>query len=128
MDDLSNPDIFFYHQEIDKFLQIKSELVWGISQSKRSMFFNRSEGAGVAGKENHPNSLQLEIDIKYSIVSNVARKNQFVTDGTNGTDRRIAVSWTTVGVERSNTGNIDVSVYYIPYGDYKRQENVSVPL
>ncbi len=123
---LSDIDIFFFFGDNDLSLEIESELIRGILQPKRSMFYNRDEGAGIEDYENRPSGITFDIGLRYDIASWVSKNNARVTDGSGGyPDRRVAVSQNTIRIDR-NKGQSDVSVYYIPFFNYQKPNVTSV--
>ncbi len=123
---LSDADVFFFYGKNDLEIENESDLVAGIIQPKRSLFYNREDGCGVSSRENFPNSLTLDIGIRYDIVNWSSLRNTRVTDGSEGTvDRRVAISQNTVSFIRDNKGNLDVNVGFIPFADISKPGAVS---
>lgn len=121
-------DYFFYHGLVDQRKEIEAELLQGIIQDKRSLFYDRSFGAGIAEYENTPGGLTLEVGMKYDIASWVARRNQEVSDGTNGTrDLRAITSQGAIKITQRQ-GEADVQILYLPYFDYQKPGVVQTPL
>lgn len=128
--ELTDIDIFFYYGQLDLDLEIESDIFNGLIQDKRSLFYNREDGAGVSEYENHPNVLLLEIGVRFEIVEWISYRNQQVGDGTNGSkERRVASSQLAIFTER-NGGELDISVFYIPFYNYNNISNVQtgIPL
>lgn len=124
---LSDFDMFFYYGQNDLESENASDLLAGLLQSIRSMFYNRSEG--IDQKENYPNTLILTIGLKYSIINYVGYRNTQVGDGTNNTkDRRIAASQDSIKFDQDNQGNLDVTVYYISFVNYNELKNIKAPV
>ena len=123
---LSDIDIFFFFGDNDLGMEVESELLRGILQPKRSMFYNREEGAGVKEYENRPSGITLDVGVRYDIANWVSQNNARVTDGSEGyPDRRIAVSQNTINVERKN-GQVNIDVLYIPFFNYEKPNVTSV--
>lgn len=127
---LSDIDAFFFYGQNDPQLENESDLVRGLVQPKRSLFYNRQDGCGISSRENMPNSLTLEIGLRYDVVNWVSLRNNRVSDGSEGTrDRRLAVSQNTISFRRdAKRGNVDVNVGYIPFADIKNSGNVQAPI
>src|SRR4030042_340457 len=124
---LKTMDYFFYYGQSPLDEEIRHDVILGIQQPRRSLFYNRTEGAGIPQIENHPNTLLLQIKIKSAIVSWIGRRNQEGSDGSQGTpNRMIAASQSTITVPQRRRGEVDVSVLYIALADYK-QQNLNVP-
>ena len=120
-------DIFFYYGQNELELETRSDLLANLTQAKRSLFYNRNlDSAGIPDYENMPEGLALRINLPYDVVNSLSRRNQFVSNGENGTrDRRVAVSQSTIRIEaNSNIGNIDITVLYVPLADFKQSESL----
>lgn len=127
--ELSDIDIFFYYDDGDPSVEIASDLMSGLLQSKRTMFYNRNEGCGISEKENYPNSINNAIAMKYDIVSWVSKRNTEVSDGTSNTiDKRIAVSQNSINVSRESNGGLNIEILYIPFYDLTRPQNMTIPV
>lgn len=121
-------DYFYHYGEVDQRSEMEADLVQGLVQPPRSMFYYRSYGAGVPGYENAPVSLSTEVALKYSVASWVARRNLEVSDGSGGTrDRRAITSQSAVSV-RSDGDSVTVEVLYVPYFDWKSPSTISLPV
>lgn len=117
-----NSDSFFYYKTNSLEEQAKADLIRICLQRKRKMFYNRSEGCDIDDKENYPNTLSLQVDIRYSIASAIARYNQFVSDGEgNSIDRRIAVSQNSISFLRKDLDTLCVSILYYLYSTFEQQ-------
>lgn len=120
-------DYFFYWSKNDLREEIEFELIQGLWQPKRSMYYNRREGAGVQESENLPNGLSMLIDLRFNIVNWIAYRNTQVSDGTDDLpDRRVAVSQAFIDINQDKKGNADVNVLYIPFFDYRQPKNLNV--
>jgi len=99
--------------------EVQADLELGMVQPKRSLFYDRSYGAGVPDRENGPVSAVGLVGIKYDVASFVALRNSRVSDGSGGTrDRRVAASQSTVDVTiKKNSGEVGVHLGYISYAD-----------
>lgn len=127
---LADFDIFFYYGKNDLEIETKSDLMQNLLQRKRSLFYNRSlDSAGVSDYENLPDGLALRVNLPYDIVNSISKRNQFVSNGSDGyRDRRVAISQSTIRINGDNVGNIKATVLYIPLADFKQSESLSVPL
>ena len=122
-------DNFFYYGEGNLRDEIRNDIIEGLVQPRNTLYYARELGAGLSGFENFPGGLLLEIGIRYTVVDFIARRNQLVSDGTNGTpDRRVAVSQHSVGIQRDNMGNITVTIYYVPFADYENPDTIQIPI
>lgn len=121
-------DYFFYYGIVDLRREIEADLLTGIIQDKRSMFYTRSYGAGIGEYENAPQGLALEVGMKYDIASWMARRNSEVSTGANGTrDRRAVTSQGAIRIGQGPDG-VDVQVLYVPFFDYEKPGIVTVPM
>jgi len=121
-------DYFFYYGKVDQRDEIEADLLQGLTQAKRSMFYYRGFGAGVPGYENYPQGLSLQISLKFDVASWIARRNLEVSDGTNGKrDRRAVTSQNAIAIIQGENG-VDINVLYIPYFDYEKPAMVTVPV
>ena len=129
IDTLSDFDMFFYYGQNDLDLETRHDIMLNLMQPKRSLLGNRAlDAAGIADYENTPVGINQQIKLPFDMVESVSRRNQYVSNGENGTkDRRVAVSQSSVRVESDNTGNVSVTVLYIPLTNFKQTE-VLVPL
>lgn len=127
---LSDFDIFFYYGKSDLEIETKSDLMANLMQPKRSLFYNRAlDATGIHDYENFPEGPRIRVNLPYDIVNSFGKRNQFVSSGENGTrDRRVAVSQSTVKVEFSGKGNVNVTVLYIPLANFKQTESLQIGL
>jgi hypothetical protein len=117
-----NSDSFFWYKENSLDVQAKSDLIRICLQDKKALFYNRSEGAGISGKENYPNALSVQLGIRYQIAMAIARYNQYVVNGDGDTiDRRIAVSQNSISFKRES-GELDIDIQYFLYYNYEEQK------
>lgn len=129
IEQLSDIDTLFFHGTLSLDYETECEIFAGVIQPERSLFYNRNEGCGVDTAENYPNSAIAQIGLKYSIMNFIAWRNTIVSDGSNGKpDRRVAASQSSIEVDSDTEGNIDISVFYITFANYKQIQNVSIPL
>jgi hypothetical protein len=121
-------DYFFFYGQVDERKEIESDLVQGVMQNKRSLFYDRSYGAGVPQYENTAGGLSLEVNMKYDITAWIAQRNREVSDGTKNTrDRRVITSQSAIKINQRQ-GEADIQVLYIPYFDYNNPGIIKVPL
>lgn len=126
-DDLRDIGIFFnWGQDLDA--EIEHSVAAAILQPKRSLYFDREEGAGLVDRENYPNAVFLRIVGAFDIVNAITFLNSQVTDGRDSNpDRRVAISQTSINF-RQNGGDLDVEALYIPLKDFGKSQSVSVPV
>lgn len=128
---LSDFDIFFYYAENsgDIDLEIQSDVLQGMIQPRKQMFYNNQEGAGVKEKENSPLSLIMQIGVTVDIVNWISKRNTEVTDGTNNTiDRRVAISQKSIEMQYDSKGELQIKATYIPFKDAKSPNTASLPV
>ena len=118
LDEMSSWDLFFYYGQNPLDLEIQSDLMLLCLQPDRSLYYNNLESGGIVGSENFPNTISLQVNLRYSISIAVARKNRFISDGTDGKpERRIAVSQNSIKFD-VNRNELDTQILYIPYYNY----------
>lgn len=128
IDELSSWDIFFFYGQSDIDLELSADLMLLALQPDRSLFYDRMESGGIAGYENHPNDLNLQVNIRYNIASAIAWKNTVIANGLNGLpDRRIAVSQTSISFSQSG-GELDVAILFIPYYNFDNYKVINIPV
>ena len=127
---LSDFDIFFYYGQNELEIETKSDILQNVMQSKRSLFYDRAlDSAGINDYENLPEGLTLKINLPYDVVNSIGKRNQFVSNGENGSrDRRVALSQSTIRIEGNNKGNIDITILNIPLADLKQTGSLKVYL
>ncbi len=126
--ELGDIDMLFYYGQGDLQAETEHDLLLGLLQDKRSLYYNRQDGAGVREYENHPNGLLIEVGLRYDIMSWVARRNSMVGDGDDGTkDRRVATSQTVILLSRKGS-SLDIQVLYISYIDLEQPRTINIPL
>jgi hypothetical protein len=104
--------------------EVQADLELGMVQPKRSLFYDRSYGAGVPDCENGPVSAVGLVRIKYDVASFVALRNSRVSDGSGGTrDRRVAASQSTVDVAVGRAGEVDVHLGYVMFADMRSMKS-----
>jgi len=129
--ELSNLDVFFYYGEpgSDQLVETESDLLAGIIQPKRTLYYNRRDSSGVPEKENFPNSFVLAISTRYDIANWNSYRNTQVSDGSNGTpDRRVAISQNSIEINQDQKGEMDVKIGFIPFASFQQQRTLSLPI
>lgn len=121
-------DNFFYWGMDDVSREIAADIYTGIVQPQKAMFYNRQYGAGVMEYENVPNSLAAQVALRYNVVMFMARRNQVVTNGQDGPDRRAITSQSVVRVTSDPDGNVNLDILYIELGNYEKPKMISIPL
>jgi len=130
MNQLSDLDIFFFYGEkgSDLDIETQSDILAGIIQKKRSLFYDRQDSSGIPERENNPTGFVLEMSMKFDIVNWIAYRNTKISDGSNGTpDRRVAVSQNSIVITENQKGETDVNVEYIPFANIKQTDRIVVP-
>ena len=120
---LKDFDQFFYYGSGDLATEIRSDVLQNLLQRKRSLFYNRSlDSSGVKDYENVPNTIFITIMLPYDIVSSLAKRNSYVSNGEgDAPDRRIAISQATIRL-RQDGQNLNINVEYINLFDLKQKE------
>lgn len=128
IDQLSDIDLFFFYGLNDLGLEIEHDIMQGLLQAKRSMFYFREEGAGVAEYENYPSGHFMQVSMRYDIANWIAQRNTRVSDGTdNLPDRRVATSQSIIAIENLQ-GEVDVQVLYIPFFSYEKPNIIQLAI
>lgn len=126
--DLVHSDTFFYHGSgrIPVETEILADVTWGVVQRKRSMFYNRDYGGGLESAENYPNAIGLQIMTRFDIVDFVGRRNDVVSDGTDGNpNRQAATSQTVIKVEQEGS---EVDISFDIFGtQFQQPANIQIP-
>jgi hypothetical protein len=127
---IASGDVFFYYGEPGSNLDLEtqSDLIAGMVQSKRTLFYNRQDSAGVAEKENMPNGVILGILTRFDIANWNAYRNTQVSDGTVGADRRVSISQNSIDVLKNEKGELDINVNYIPFVNIRKVSSVNLPV
>jgi len=124
LDEVSDINVFFFYGNLSDELETEHNLMAGLLQPERSFYYNRSDSVGVDSYENHPNSLMLQIQLRFQIANWVNFYNTYTGDGTGGSrERRLAISQFSILFEQSND-NLDVNILYIPFADYTQLKSV----
>ena len=118
-------DKFFYYDSVSVEDMNKSDLNEILTQPEKTLYYFRSFGVDM--KQNYPLSGFNSLLVAYSIANAVAKRNQSVTDGSDGfQDRRIAVSQSFINVKDRSTGERDINVYYFNYKGYETPQITTV--
>lgn len=118
---------FFYWGVVDLPTEIADDILMGLVQPKRSLFYDRGYGGGVTEYENAPITIGTLTMLKYEVARFMGLRNSVVTDGNTGPDRRAAASQDTVDVAQSGA-NVDVTVSYILLADMTRNKTVPIQI
>lgn len=125
-DKLTDFDNFFYHGSGNLDDEIKSEVLIMLLQPKRSLFYSRNDNAaGITRYENQPQSVQLEIGLRYDIVSAIGKRNLNVSK--ENPNRQIAASQSQITITRENT-NVNVSILYLPLKDFRKPDSIEISI
>lgn len=120
IDKLSDFDLFLFYGSSDIDLEIEHDVMKGVLQPKRSLFYFREEGAGAGEYENYPSGFFMQVSLRYDIANWIAQRNTRVSDGSNGyPDRRVATSQAVIKIENLK-GEVDIQVLYIPFYSYEK--------
>lgn len=121
---LGSWDLFFNYGDNDLDLELESDAMMLVVQPARTLFYNNLESGGVS--ENYPNGLSLQVLLRYNIASAFAFRNRVVVDGSNNTkDRRLAVSQNSISFNSNQSGELDVTVLYIPYYNFDAYKSIN---
>ncbi len=125
VNDLKDFDNFYYYGKGDLSEEIKSEVLMTLMQQARTLFYDRAYDSSEIYKfENSPNTIVLNILIPYVVVTALGKRNQIVSDGNIGPDRRIAISQTLVRVETSKD-TLNVTVQFILLSNFNEGSSVT---
>ena len=128
LSELGDMDMFFYHGQVELDVEIEHDIIAGLIQPKRSLYYNRQDGAGVHEYEGHPNTIALDVGLRYDIINWIARRNLTVGDGNSNTkDRRVLASQSAIKILREGQ-NIDIQVLYIPLFKADQPKIVGFPI
>ena len=119
---------FLFYGKIDLHEEVKADIMQGAMQDSRSMSYYRDFGAGISDYENAPNEFGSAVALKYNLANWIAKRNQDVSDGSNGTrDRRAVTSQNAITIVQ-NHDEMDIQLLYILFADMKKPQTVSMPL
>lgn len=128
INELKDINRFFFYGEGDLKTEIQHDLVVGVLQQERGAYYFREYGVGADSYENNPNSLELQVELKFRIANFVAKRNSRVTDGSNEQpDRRVSTSQSVIRIEPGEKkGEIDITVLYLPFSFIDSPESLTV--
>lgn len=126
---LADFDLFFFYGQLDVELENEHDLIEGVVQPKRSLFYNRNDGTGVQQQGNHPNTMALHFAIRALITMFVGLRNTRVSDGRNGQrERRLAVSQNSIRFVKGGQGQeLDIIINYISLNSFDRLQSTEAP-
>lgn len=125
-DKLTDFDNFFYHGDGNLDDEIKSDILILLLQPKKSLYYSRNDNsAGIKEYENQPQSINLDIGLRYDIVSAIGKRNLNVSHDT--PNRQVAASQSQIVISRNGV-NVDISVLYLPLKDFRKPDNLTVSL
>jgi hypothetical protein len=116
---------FFYWDQAPLADVTADDVLAGLVQPKRSLFYSRSYGAGISDYEAAPISLSMMVMLRYEAARFMAIRNGLVTDGNDGPDRRAATSQDLVTVQQDGAG-LDVVVPYVMLADMAQPRAASI--
>jgi len=130
---MSAAEGFFYWGTLPVQQEVGEDLLTGLMQSKRSLFYNRDYGAGIPDFENTPISLVTIITMRLEVVKFFAIRNGRVTagqivGGIQYLDRRAATSQTAVNVVDEGGGGLFVEVPFFMLADVSSLKQVKTPI
>jgi len=127
LQELSSSDFFFYWDTADRKQVIEADLMAMMLQPRRSLLYNREYGCGISEYEGVPNTIAIQIMLRFDIVNSFATRNSRVADGREGMpDRRALTSQSVIAIEQEG-GDIDVVVNYVSYEDASNPKQLTVP-
>lgn len=104
-------DAIFYYGE-DPEQDIQNDIILGLGQDARTLFFNRSDSAGVSQISNSPNSFSLQVLAKFYISSWIAYRNGYVSQ--EKPDMRIATSQSVIEITQEED-KVSIQIQYIRF-------------
>lgn len=124
LDEVSDINVFFYYGLLDDEVETEHNLMAGLLQPERSLYYDRSDSVGISSYENHPNNLMLQIQLRFQIANWVNFYNSYTGDGTNGSkERRLAISQFSILFDQVGD-NLDITTLYIPFSNYTQIKSV----
>jgi hypothetical protein len=124
---------FFYVGKVPIAEEVAEDILVGLGLSKRSGFYNRDYGAGLAEFENVPISLVTLVQMKLSVMNFFAKRNQVVTsgqmiEGLPSLDRRALTSQSVIDVVDEGNGQVSISIQYIMMADLTKSYSLKAPI
>ena len=120
--ELSDINLFFGYGSYDLELETESDVIQGLMQSKRSMYYNRSDGCEIANMENYPNTLVSQVTIRYSIATFISRRNENLPTNMKR-DRRVIISQNLIDIKHDD--GLQINILYIPLSNYNQINKTS---
>jgi len=120
--ELSDINLFFGYGNYDLELETESDIIQGLMQPKRSMYYNRSDGCEIANMENYPNTLVGQVSIRYSIATFISRRNENLPTNMKR-DRRVIISQNLIDIKYDD--GLQINVLYIPLSNYNQINKTS---
>lgn len=112
----ASSDYFFYHDLVPVQDEAGADILNGLLQPKRSLFYNRGYGADVQSFLGAPNSYIMQAQVAFNCIGFISDRNLRVTDGRSGPDRRAVASQDGVAI-RQDGQEMDVTAQYILLSD-----------
>lgn len=123
---LKDFDNFFYYGLGNLDDEIKSDLFVLLLQPQRSLFYSRDRNsAGIFKYENLPGGVNMEIGIRFDIISAIGKRNLSVS--ANNPNRQVAASQSEIIINQER-GQVDVTVPYIPLKDFRQSDSITIPV
>lgn len=127
-DEISDINVFFFYGTLSDEIETEHNLMAGLLQPERSLYYDRSDSVGVGSYENHPNNLILQIQLRFQIANWVNFFNSYTGDGSSGSkERRLAISQFSILFEQTND-NLDMDILYIPFSNYTQIKSVKTSI
>lgn len=128
LSEAASSDVFFFHDSMDVSKQIEADLLSGLIQPKRALFYNRNYGCDIPAMENKPVSMIQQVLAAFGAIGLIGTRNTRVANGANGNpDRRVASSQDKVEIE-TDGGEINISVGYVELRDISQMREASTPI
>ena len=120
-------DLLFYWGEIPLEEEIQMDVALVLGQPKNELFYNRAYGSGIPEIENSSSQILRQVGARFSAVQAIADRNNRVSDGTNGPDRRVITSQSIIDVIEGE-GSLEIEVRYTPLFEVQRPQTVRTPI
>ena len=130
---MSAAEGFFFWGTLPIQQEVSEDILTGVMQPKRSMYYNRDYGAGLPEYENSPISLVTIVTMRLEVAKFFSLRNSRVTTGqlVNGIqypDRRAATSQTAVNVVDEGGGGLAVDIPFFMLADVSGLKSVKTPI
>lgn len=120
---------FFYYGQGDLLDEIQDDLMCLMLEPAGGGSYFRNWGVGLQKYENEVSQLLLQVGLRYDIAESIAARNQYVSNGQDGTkDRRVICSQQTIDVIKTSDESRSVVVRYVPAVDIRAVQQVTAPL